>query len=861
MAVIRISCYFLFFLLLSCQRQHKQAESFDNTRDTVSNDLLDSLGELAYGNYDAFKQQPNLFIQRIENKVLTAEQRDTYVWILINMAYAFQEHSRFLTSTNFYEKALLEDNTHQILSADDRLTYIYKPLANNYTILADYEKSEVLQRDALQEAHDPETKASFLNNLALLYIYKGAHEQAKVAALAGLKSTSTKSLQLLLHNALSTVYMQTGKLDSATIHNTIALQIAQQSKDETLLPGRISATQQSAQLLLAKGEPQEAKKIVLEGITLANQYYPKKRFREKADLYNVLGESYLALQKPLQAALYLKMAKKQLENIDSTQRTSSYTPIQVFKNLGICYLKQNLDSALFYFTEAIERDFAFQQNITSKTSHLWGNSWNRQLLEDVLHWISAADSLTQNQQLSLLWLTELTKGRLLWNDINRSRAWENDSTEMSKAAAQLQRLYTVRDNLTDDSEIKLINKAIDSTLRTFALEERYFTKKVKLPDFKRFKKQLQKGDQVIYSYFVHADSSLSIFQVKKGQINYFHLAERNLLDSIAHFKETYFDKSPNAYNQDPSRYFSQATSLREDLLPQLPKHGTTLQLSLDNELYTLPFDALSLQHDFLIRFFDIQYINSLLMYDLYDTTTYNQQQISILSRDQYDPPLVNLTFVKKEVKNLRDHYASVHYDDRTLNPELLARALQAESIIHIAAHTLIDENQEAKIRLHQSISADQLRYYSIHAPLVVLSACNTASGTILPSEGLESINRAFLSKGIPGVIATQWFANDDAMLDLTAKFYEQLQALKSPVGALANAKRDYLDKQDELGKNPWYWANMVYTGIDTKIDLHKNTDLSYWLYVWLAFLVVTLVVLWFAKSKNKAYETNQKFKK
>src|SRR5690606_37961129 len=178
------------------------------------------------------------------------------------------------------------------------------------------------------------------------------------------------------------------------------------------------------------------------------------------------------------------------------------------------------------------------------------------------------------------------------------------------------------------------------------------------------------------------------------------------------------------------------------------------------------------------------------------------------------------------------------------------------AIIHIAAHTTIYDNQEARLMLHQPISADQLRYYHIQSPLVVLSACNTASGNLLPSEGLESINRAFLSKGIPGVIATHWFANDDAMLDLTDKFYHYLATSKSPVHALAEAKRQYLAQQSEIGSNPWYWANMAYTGLETKIDLQRRTGLSFMLGI--LILLGLLSFMLFIRYKSRSAQSNQK---
>lgn len=854
--------YFLlcFFLLsgLACQKQKSPNPPNPIEFDSISTALIDSLGELAYEDYASFEKQPDSFLKPIENKSLSPAQKDTYIWILINMAYGFQEHSRFLASTKYYEKALLYDNENKVLDLEDRLTYLYKPLANNYTILADYEKAEKLQLQAIFEAELPQTKASFYNNLALLYVFKGENEKSKDAALSGLQHSSENNyLNVLLHNSLSAAYIKLGNIDAAKRHNNMALHIANTlPMDQALASGKIATLERKAWFLLQDNQTDQTRKQLLEAISLEKTFFPQTRFREKANLYNALGESHLLHHEYAPAKEYFEQAKKLLNDNIASPNTSSYTKINILKNLGLVYAKQDVDTALYYFERAVEEDFAFQQNITSKESHLHGNMWNRRLLNDVFTALGTLKNLSQEKLTKLLWLTELTKGRLLWNDINRSATWEKDSTALTKAGQQLQQLYALRDNLTDSGEIAETNAQINTLLSDFELEEQYFTRKIPLPDFKTFQPHLKAQDAITYSFFIHADSSLSIFKIDNGKIAYFQKKPSGILDSIANFKGTYFSNSPHPFNAHPQKYFQSAQYLCQELLPDLPDVAVRLQLSLDNELHILPFDALSRGNTFLIEHFDVQYVHSLLIFDLYNTDTFQQQKISIFYRDKYDAPLADLHFVDKEVNHLRAHYQTHVYAYQDLNLKKFDAAFRKNTIIHIAAHTTVYGNQEAKLLLNQPISADQLRYYRIQAPLVVLSACNTASGNLLPSEGLESINRAFLSKGIPGVIATHWFANDDAMLDLTDKFYHYLATSKSPVHALAEAKRQYLAQQSEIGSNPWYWANMAYTGLETKIDLQRRTGLSFMLGI--LILLGLLSFMLFIRYKSRSAQSNQK---
>ena len=849
------------FYCFSCQNSDSLSAHIDYPQDTIPNALIDSLGELAYEHYLAFEKQPDVFLQPLENKKLTETQQETFIWILLNMAYSFQEHSRYLASIKYYEQALRYDRHHRLLTRDDRLTYIYKPLANNYTIIADYHKAEDLQLQAIQETTDASSKASFYNNLALLYVFKGEHEASKKAALSGLQQSGDNTyLTALLHNTLSAAYVTLGLPDSGRVHNSLALNIAKKLPlDENTAAVRSVALERLSQFQRIDKQDKQAQTSLREALTLEEQFFPKSHIREKANLLNLLGELHYTHGELASAKNYFLQAKSYLDQDSISVQRSNYTGINILENLGVVYSAQHTDSALWYFQQAIEADFAFQQSIRSRDSHLQENLHNRRILERVYSLLDTQKDISQEKLFRLLWLTELTKGRLLWNEINRSAIWKTDSSLLQTEGVALQQLYALRDNLSAPNEIAEIDTKIKKLLNDFELEEQYFSRNIKLPDFDTFKIYLTKNESTTYSYYIHADSTLSIFLIDRDLVSYHKNHNTALWDSIAQFKNNYFTDSPALFNQNPKAYFQRAQYFGEQLLPRLQHTASsTLQLSLDNELHVLPFDALYQEGRFVVQDYNVQYMHTLLMNHFYEDKPAIPPNISVIYRDKYTPPLADLHFVDGEIQYLTSRFKTTVYPYTTLDKQRMQDIFKTQDIIHIAAHTTVDEQQEARLLLHQPISIEQLRYQHLRAPLVVLSACNTASGRLLPSEGLASINREFLSKGIPGVIATHWFANDQVTLDLTQKFYEQLACTKNPIKALANAKRQYLHTESEIESNPWYWANMAYTGIDTKIDLHNRTGLLLKIGLWI--MAISLLPLLFTLYKRRLRATYPKKK-
>lgn len=92
--------------------------------------------------------------------------------------------------------------------------------------------------------------------------------------------------------------------------------------------------------------------------------------------------------------------------------------------------------------------------------------------------------------------------------------------------------------------------------------------------------------------------------------------------------------------------------------------------------------------------------------------------------------------------------------------------------------------------------------------LVVLSACGTARGSVLPGHGVAGLRRAFFAAGAETVVASLWDLEDEVARDFMSAFYAQLKRGKDRAGALREAAAEVRRKKP----NPFHWAPFILLG-------------------------------------------------
>jgi hypothetical protein len=136
--------------------------------------------------------------------------------------------------------------------------------------------------------------------------------------------------------------------------------------------------------------------------------------------------------------------------------------------------------------------------------------------------------------------------------------------------------------------------------------------------------------------------------------------------------------------------------------------------------------------------------------------------------------------------------------------------------------------------------------------LIVLSACQTASGKLYSGEGVFSFNRSFAALGIPSTISNLWQVNDQATYRLTELFYKYIAAGLTLDVALQKAKIELLTNYTDADyRLPCYWASAVLIGKTEMITVQKP-----FAWKWLIFLVLACSVLlgfWKIRSSKNSY--------
>ena len=169
--------------------------------------------------------------------------------------------------------------------------------------------------------------------------------------------------------------------------------------------------------------------------------------------------------------------------------------------------------------------------------------------------------------------------------------------------------------------------------------------------------------------------------------------------------------------------------------------------------------------------------------------------------------LGRLPHARRESRAIGRHLGSVDalVGSRASEKALKDRDLRNYDILHFAVHAIADEARPERSSVLLApgaanedglLQSREIEGLDLEGRIVVLSACQTAAGTIVSGEGVLSLARAFFGAGAAAVVGTRWPIRDADAASLFDTFYQELgdgaslsEALKAAKAAAIAANR------------------------------------------------------------------------
>lgn len=114
------------------------------------------------------------------------------------------------------------------------------------------------------------------------------------------------------------------------------------------------------------------------------------------------------------------------------------------------------------------------------------------------------------------------------------------------------------------------------------------------------------------------------------------------------------------------------------------------------------------------------------------------------------------------------------------------------------------------------LTVSEMAQMNIETDFMMLSACQTGLGKLVPGEGVVGLNHSMLKAGANATLTTLWSVSDYGTSVFTINLYNKIfNEGKSYIAAVSEVKRSFI--KGEFNKNidlstPFYWSPFVYYG-------------------------------------------------
>ena len=831
----------------------------------------------------------------------TDVEREEWIYCLAAQGYYLLYNGNILKSIDAYEQAYRYYFDKPIANIDI-LEYVMKPLGNNYTRLGDYDRAFLIQEKSLALAKENGSAqiASICHNLATTAIWKEDLPLAKNYCEEGLKQVQKNTaMQGLLLSTLSEVFFKTGKTDSALITSKAAIGILTtklSDKEEVNAAYWLrGAWQGLGDIQYERKDQVAALASYQKAIALIDQYYSGQRKREKAKLFVSTGRMLLQLKQAQKAieefnnALSMMIPSFKPGTIDklpdSKDLYGENTLLDALHGKADCLKELNRkEEALTCYLLLYAVEKKLRNEFFSSTAKQQQQKENRQWAESAMETAFDLWKASGKKEYAgkILQIAEMSKAQLLLDEMMNNEKFnriKNNDTLLGKEQQMTQAV-----NFYEKEEaLNAVNGKVDSNTVVAKKELQFQLSLIQKTVKEKYKNQdnLMVNEDLLSvdSLLDNIEAGTTVIEFFTGEKNVYSIeAEKNkivqvrkiehadtILEGVKSFTDTYFQSGPANMMNSPQQYYKDAFAVYKSLgIDAAISRNKNCMVIPDGMLGYLPFDALITdavynastgQWPFLIKKTNLYFSYSL-------QTKLQQQKINHPSKSfagffiSFDSSRTPIPAVKNEYNEI---YAVMHgnyYKEAEASLAAFNKQLADANILHICTHSFLQgkENMPVLQMTDDKFFLFELYGKSFHPQLVVLSACRTGHGMLAKGEGIISLARGFTATGAAGIVAGLWDMNDETTATLMGSFYSLLSSGQSPATALYHAKLQWLQNKNgqQFQKLPYYWAGMVYSGDNSRVEINKQKNSAKWW--WIAVVTAIAGLIFFIKKKRLILE-------
>ncbi len=385
-----------------------------------------------------------------------------------------------------------------------------------------------------------------------------------------------------------------------------------------------------------------------------------------------------------------------------------------------------------------------------------------------------------------------------------------------------------------------------------------------LASVQQIQQQLLDDKSILLEYFV-GEKNIFLFCLSQQEHRVFKITKTpQILESFA-FLQDIISHPPTGqtYTTELALFNKHAPYLFEELLaPCLPLFSQGIEKLIivpDDFLNYLPFEILNsasspaadtdyslAKQQYLFEDFQISYNFSASLLLQNQNKNYQTKQsfagfapifdnLQIAdNRTCEDGQLYRLQCNQQEVEDLQQLMGGTAFIGAEAQKEKFIQSSGQYNILHLATHACLDQDDPDYNRIYftdDHLSNFDLNNCAVNTNLVVLSACNTNSGTLVKGDGVMSLSKGFTLAGCPSIVTSLWAVDDCSTSKLMLDFYQQLKEGQAKDQALQHTKLTYLRKANKANSHPYYWATFVQFGDTRALDFGRP---------WTSFLLLGL---------------------